>query len=125
MMYDTDIIIWFLRGNQKARHLLENDTNKSISAITYIEVIKGLKNKDRLLAWKQLVSDMTIKTISINESISTKAIYLIEEYSLSHGLELADAHIAATADTYGLTFITANKRDFSFIPGLNLKIFKE
>jgi hypothetical protein len=125
MLFDSDIIIWSLRGHQKAQIALEEAPEKAISAVTYIEVIRGLKNKERLQKWKSLLSELKIRVIPIDETISARAMYWSEEFTLSHGLELADALIAATADTHGLTLFTANAKDYRYLPGLSLKIFKE
>ena len=45
---------------------------------------------------------------------------LIRQYSLSHGLRLADALIAATALVYELELLTVNQKDFRIIPELAL-----
>lgn len=56
--------------------------------------------------------------LPINESISNRATTLIEQYSLSHGLLLADALIDATAQEHGLTLFTANVKHFGAIENL-------
>ncbi|HYE73042.1 MAG TPA: PIN domain-containing protein [Blastocatellia bacterium] len=58
--------------------------------------------------------------LRITESISDKAVELLKQYRLSHGLLIADALIAATAIEHNQPFITKNQRDFRFIVGLNL-----
>ena len=52
--------------------------------------------------------------------ISDKAVGLLQQYRLSHGLLIADALIAATALEHDSPFITKNQRDFRFIAGLRL-----
>ena len=124
MLFDSDIIIWALRDNTKAQEAIYNDPKMAISAVTYIEIIRGLKNKERLQKWKSLLNELRIEVIPIDPSISNKAMFWSEEFTLSHGLELADALIAATADIRGLTLYTGNSKDYHFLPGLNLKTFK-
>ena len=124
MLFDSDIIIWSLRGHPKARTTIEEAKEKYISAVTYMEVVRGLKNKEHLQHWKSLISESGIKIIPINETISNKAMFWSEDFSLSHGLELSDALIAATADTLGTTLITCNTKDYRFLPGLSIKTFK-
>ena len=48
---------------------------------------------------------------------------LIDRYALSHGLQLGDALIAATALEYGLTVLTANDKHFNAIEGLMVEVF--
>lgn len=45
MIIDTDILIWFLRGNEKARQAVLDNSGFSISAVTYMELVQGMKNK--------------------------------------------------------------------------------
>ena len=58
----------------------------------------------------------------INESASKKATELIEVYTLSHGLLLADGLIAAMALLYGGQLVTGNSKHFDYIPNLNLLV---
>jgi predicted nucleic acid-binding protein len=61
-----------------------------------------------------------IKFYPLTNDIAQKAIELIDPFSNSHGLLLADAIIAATALEYDLTLITDNTKHFQFIKGLKL-----
>ena len=54
----------------------------------------------------------------MDSDISQLAIELIDTYSNSHGLLLADALIAATALENDLTILTYNIDDFKFIKNL-------
>ena len=124
MLFDTDILIWHLRGNSQAEDLIENVPSKAISAITYMEVVQGLRNKEEARRWKSLLSDFDISVISIEERISSKAMFWMDEFSLSHHLEIPDALIAATAEIHGLVLVTGNVVDYRFLPGLTLKAFR-
>ncbi len=48
---------------------------------------------------------------------------LIDTYFLSHGMQLGDALIAATALEHGITVLTANAKHFNAVEGLALEIF--
>jgi len=124
VLFDTDVLIWHLRGNSRAKNLIENTPSKAISAITYMEVVQGLRNKEEARRWKSLLSDSDISVIPIEERISSRAMFWMDEFALSHGLEIPDALIAATADVQGLIFMTGNTHDYRFLPGLNLKTLK-
>ncbi len=45
MIYDTDILIWVQRGNEKAAKLIEKDDDKYLSIQSYMELLQGAKNK--------------------------------------------------------------------------------
>jgi len=46
LIIDTDVLIWYLRGNEKAKKVVEANIPFSVSAVTYIELIQGMKNKE-------------------------------------------------------------------------------
>ena len=50
-----------------------------------------------------------------------KAIELLYNYRLSHGLLIADSLIASTALVLDADFLTKNQKDYRFIEGLKLK----
>ena len=45
MMYDTDILIWIQRGNEKAARLIDKGPDKSLSIYSYMELLQGARNK--------------------------------------------------------------------------------
>lgn len=125
MLFDSDVIIWGLRGNKKALEFLTKTPDVYISIITHMEILRGAYDKKEYTLIKTLFSEANIRILPLNEAISSKAFYWIENYALSHRLDILDALIAATADLQGFTLLTGNFKDFHFLPGLNLKIFKE
>ncbi len=48
---------------------------------------------------------------------------LIDNYALSHGMQLGDALIPATALEHGLTVLTANTKHFGSIDSLGIEAF--
>ncbi|WP_208605414.1 type II toxin-antitoxin system prevent-host-death family antitoxin [Salinicola socius] len=52
-----------------------------------------------------------------------RAMFLVEEYALSHNMQMADALIAATALDRGITLMTANDRHYRHIDGLEIELF--
>src|SRR5208283_4970533 len=124
MLIDTDVLIWYLRGEKKAAAVIDHIGSFEISAVSYMEILHGLRNKTELRAWKEFIKARGIQVLLIDHDITTKALYWTEEYALSHGLRLADALIAATADVYGKELLTGNTADYRFIPGLSLKPFR-
>lgn len=124
MLVDTDVLVWYLRGNGRAKTALDNLRRFSISCVTYMEIVQGLRNKEELRLWKSFLKERGAQHILVDQDIASKAVYWMEEFSLSHNLRMADALIAATADIYGLDLLTGNYYDYKFLPGLVLKSFK-
>ena len=48
MMVDTDILIWYMRGNPRAQDILEKEKDMAVSAVTYVELVQGMRNKHEL-----------------------------------------------------------------------------
>ena len=124
MIFDTDVLIWFFRGVGNAKDLIESEPNPTISIVSLMELIQGAKSLSELKAIRRFFPAYGFRVIPINESISHLALTLMEEHSLSHGLQLADALIAATARETASTLATANVRHFRVIPRLELKAFR-
>ena len=124
MLIDTDVLIWHLRGNHHAGHLIQSESPKAISAVTYMEIARGLRNKEEGRRWKSFLANSDIEVLPLEERVSAKAMFWIDEFALSHGLEIPDALIAATAEINGLVLVTGNTVDYKFLPGLNIKTFK-
>ncbi|MBP7737499.1 MAG: type II toxin-antitoxin system VapC family toxin [Spirochaetes bacterium] len=124
MMYDTDILIWVQRGNEKAAALIENADDRSISLLTYMELMQCAANRRQHKVIKDFLRDFNFYTLPITESIGHRASIYIEEYSLSSGLRAGDAIIASTAVEHGRRLVTGDSRHFKAIRELQLKIFK-
>lgn len=61
--------------------------------------------------------------LPIDAAITQGAMSLIDQYALSHGLQLADALIAATALEHRLTLLTANAKHFGAVATLPIEVF--
>jgi predicted nucleic acid-binding protein len=124
VLVDTDVLIWYLRGDKKAYELIHSLSNICISSVTYMELVQGMRNKDELRTLQKTLRQWNVKTIYINEEISAKALFYVEEYFLSHSMQLADALIGATASMYGMKLITANDKHYKIIKELEMEVFR-
>ena len=124
VLVDTDVLIWYLRGDKKAYELIHSLSNICISSITYMELVQGMRNKDELRMLQKTLRQWNVKTIYINEEISAKALFYVEEYFLSHSMQLADVLIGATASMYGMKLITANDKHYKIIKELEMEVFR-
>jgi predicted nucleic acid-binding protein len=89
-----------------------------------MELVQGMRNKQELKLLQKTLKQWQVKTIFVSEEISAKALFYVEEYFLSHSMELADAMIAATCSTYGLTLITANDKHYKIVKELDINVFR-
>lgn len=121
ILVDTDVLIDAGRAVEVAVVQLETAAQKStlaISIITQMELVVGCRNRTELQIMERFLERFEI--IKLSEAISDKAIDLLCNYRLSHGLLIADALIAATAIVIDAPLLSKNQRDYCFIQGLNL-----
>ena len=123
MIIDTDVLILYLRGNIKAKDIVENCIPFSISVVTYMEIIQGMKNKEEFKVFQKQMLKWNTKIIQIDQEISSRAMFYIQEYSLSHSMMLADGLIAATVVQNSEASLTANDKHYKYIPNIDVVKF--
>ena len=123
MLIDTDVLVWYMRGHEKAKRVIQNLQGFSISVVTYIELVQGLRNKQELNVLRSSLKEWNADIIYINEEISTKAMFLVEQFYLSHSIQLADALIGATSVINGLPLLTSNTKHYKKIKNIIIKKF--
>ena len=124
MIIDTDVLIWYLRGNEKAQNAINANVPFKISVINYMELIQGMNDKRELRLLQKYFKKWSVEIIQITEIISTRAMFLVEDYYLSHSLELADAIIATTALENNEILLTANDKHYKYIPNIQINKFR-
>jgi len=124
MLIDTDVLIWNLRGNERAADYLDQLPGFSMSSITWMELCQGVRNTAELRVLKRALHYWQADVLHVDNAISARAAFLVEEYGLSHSLQMADALIAATALESGLELVTANDRHYRFIKGMAIQVFR-
>ena len=124
MVIDTDVLIWYLRGNEKAYKVIENATNFSISVITYMELVQGMRNKKELNNPRKALHGWSTKILNISEEISAKAMFSVEQHFLCHSMQLANALIGATAIAHGLPILTGNDKYYKVMKNIQIKKFR-
>ena len=124
LIIDTDVLIWYLRGNKNAAKLIDSLDLFYISAVSYIEVVQGMRNKKELSLFKQALVSWRANVLHITEVISVQALTYVEQHYLDNSVQLADALIASTAISNGLTLVSGNTKHFKIFKELNLKEFK-
>ncbi len=111
VIIDSDILINFLRGREKARKFLRahvKESTLSCSVITVAEISAGMKDHERERTM-ELIDSLHI--IDINRTIAEKA----GEYKKNEKkqkLELDDCFIAASAFVHKAVLATGNGRHY-------------
>ncbi len=125
ILVDTDVLIWYLRGNEKAYKDIETLESFSISVVTYMELVQGMRNKKELNSLRQALHAWNCRILYITEEISAKAMFAVEQHFLSHSMQLADALIGSTAIAHGLPLLTGNDKHYKIMKGIQIKRFRQ
>ena len=126
MTFDSDILIWYLRGNEEARAFVARVPfdRRVIPAMVYFELLQGCAGARDVHTVRRFVVRNFSRLLHISEQVSHRAASLLERFAVSHGLEAADALIAATAQVNRLKLATGNAAHFRHLPGLNVVVFR-
>lgn len=123
-LVDTDVIVWYMRGNPGAARSLLRAGRFAVSAVTYMELLQGMRNKEEVRLLREAFREWDTPILPISEEISGKAVTYVEQYFLSHALRLADALIGATATVNGLPLLTGNQKHYRVLPDLVIQRFR-
>ncbi len=118
-LFDTDVLIEHLRGNEDATALLLDAASKkqaACSVLTRFELLAGMRSDERSRI-RQLLDSLTNLEVSIE--VATRAGEWARHYRRSHdGVSSIDYLIAATAEVHGADLLTRNVKHFPMYPDL-------
>lgn len=123
MLFDTDILIWCQRGNEKASKLVSGSESRNISIQTYMELFQCARSRKDHHIIRNFLLELKFSVLPFTENIGHRAAVYIEEYTLSNGLRPGDALIAATAMENNLVLATGNRKHYKEIKDIQLKVF--
>ncbi len=110
---DTNIIIEYLKENQKIIDKLNSFDEVFINEIIIMELYQGAKNRRELNYIKKSIS--RFRVLKTSNEIIKLAKDILEEYTLSHNTKIMDAIIASTVLIYNLKLYTLNVKDFRYL----------
>lgn len=117
LLVDTDVLIDFLRGNDKAISLIDEFSPRIIlSPIVIAELYAGVKGANELTVLDNFVS--LFRIVSIDSKIARAGGLYKRDFGKSHGVGLADAILAATAEKENAELMTLNVKHYPMIKGL-------
>lgn len=105
VLFDTNIIIDYLRGLPAARVECDRYSDRAISVVTWMEVMAGATPAD-----EPDIRDFLgyFATVALTPDIAERAVLIRR----AHRLKLPDAIIKATAEESTRLLITRNTREF-------------
>ncbi len=128
-LYDTNVIIYYINGEDSARQLFLKHAPDgiAISTIAYMEVLDGIPaSPNPTVAGQRFTTLMNhLPVIDFTRDEAEKCVQ-IRQNLRREGREwrrrAVDLMIAATAMEHNLVLVTNNPADYSDINGLNVEI---
>ena len=122
IVLDTDVFIDHFRGLEAATAYIQSIEveQRATTDVTIMELYKGATNRDELSTIERFLMRNRFTILPVTAIASQQAVQLVKLYTLSHGLGLPDALIAAIVLEAEHTLVTDNVRDFVFIEHLHV-----
>ncbi len=124
IMIDTDVLINFLRGKEKARDFMSSFSDAATiccSVITVAEIIAGMRENERKET-ERLIDSLNI--LDVTREIAEKA-GSYKNRIKTHTLELDDCIIAATAFIQKAVLATGNGKHYPMTDIKKSVVFSE
>ncbi len=117
ILLDTDVLIDFFRGNEKAVSFVNANSSRIIlSSVVVAELYAGVKGDAEQATLDRFIS--LFRVIPVDSEIAKTGGLYKRDYSKSHGVGLADAILAATAESENAELITLNTKHYPMIRSL-------
>ena len=104
---DSDVLIDYLQGLDKAKRELERYAQREISIISWMEVMTGADTPEEEKACREFLATFTVHQLSIE--VAAEAVLVRKQFRV----RLPDAIVWATARTNSCLLVTRNSKDFS------------
>lgn len=124
MIFDTDVLIWVQRGNERAARLVDTAPERAVSVQTYMELLQSARNKQQHQVTRSFLVDFGFEVVPFSENIGHRASVYVEEYALSAGMCAGDAIIAASAVERDMVLCTGNTKHFRQVRDLEIHAFR-
>ena len=124
ILIDTDVMIDYLRGNEKAVSFLRKHADHiALSSITVAELYAGVRNGAEEETLDALMA--LFRIIPVTGQNAKLGGLLKRTFGRSHGVGLADAIIAATAQLENAELATLNTKHYPMLAGLKAAYSKK
>ncbi|MFW5722772.1 MAG: type II toxin-antitoxin system VapC family toxin [Desulfohalobiaceae bacterium] len=116
-LVDTDVLVDFLRGYWKATEFIEEFSSQIIlSPIVVAELYAGVKGDNELSILDSFVS--LFRVVPLTSEIAKSGGIYKRDFGKSHGVGLADAIVAATAEAEKAELKTLNVKHYPMFKSL-------
>ncbi len=124
ILIDTDVLVDFFRGHSKAITFVNTHSpNIILSSIVVAELYAGIKADAERIAIDKFIS--IFRVVPVNTEIAKTGGLIKCQYAKSHGIGLADAILAATAQFTNADLKTLNIKHYPMFKNLKPAYKKE
>jgi len=117
ILLDTDVLVDFLRGHSKALAFVNAKSDRIIlSTIVVAELYAGVKGEAEQVVLEDFIS--LFRVIRVDAEIAKTGGLYKRDYAKSHGVGLAHAILAATAEAENAELKTLNTKHYPMFKGL-------
>jgi hypothetical protein len=117
ILLDTDVLVDFLRGYSKAVAFINAQSDRIIlSSIVVAELFAGVRGDAEQVVLEDFIS--LFRVIPVDTEIAKTGGLYKRDYARSHGVGLADAILAATAESENAELKTLNTKHYPMFKGL-------
>jgi predicted nucleic acid-binding protein len=118
-LFDTNVLIAHLRGDQRATQLLlaTASDQRLASVLARFEIEGAMRSGER----DQVAALFSVmQLVPVTDAVARRAGQYLRQYRHSHpGIDLVDYAVAATADLHQARLVTLNTRHFPMFIGLS------
>lgn len=119
LVIDSNVLIDFYRGRIEAQEFLRGLQDRPfLSAVTVGELYAGVREGLQRMILDRMV--LGYRVLPIGRDVAVQGGLFVKQYGRSHGVQLADALIGATALNAGCTLVTLNTKHFPMVPATSL-----
>lgn len=116
-LFDTCVLVDYLRGRPAAVEFVRRvEGRPSVSVITAAELCAGVRDETESRRVEAVLTELSVRDVDLG--IARLAGRFCRTYRRSHGIEIPDALIAATAQVHGIRLVTRNARHFPMLDHL-------
>ena len=73
MIFDTDVLIWIQRGNEKAAEFVNKHPVGYCSAQSYLELCQDAENREQQIRTQKVLVELSLQVLHVTENISRRA----------------------------------------------------
>ena len=106
VLFDTNILIDYLNGIEKARTEIERHEQRLVSVVTWMEVLAGARDEAEEDVIDMFLRDFRI--VELTRRVAREAV----EVRRSRRIRMPDAIVWASARTESALLVTRNTKDF-------------